>query len=81
MMYILYYHYYLLKSKRVQYIFIIFRELDEKRNVKSRMVNSLKEDVAVQGRIDSLLKQITQFCEDFQKDYDLYQKYVRFNTF
>lgn len=79
MMYILYY---LLKSKRVQYIFIliIFRELDEKRNVKSRMVNSLKEDVAVQGRIDSLLKQITQFCEDFQKDYDLYQKYVRFNT-
>lgn len=77
MMYILYY---LLKSKRVQYIFIIFRELDEKRNVKSRMVNSLKEDIAVQGRIDSLLKQMTQFCEDFQKDYDLYQKYVRFIT-
>lgn len=77
-MYILYY----LSSKHVQYIFvfIIFRELDEKRNVKHRLVNSLKEDVAVQEKIDSLLKQITQFCEDFQKDYDLFQKYVRFIT-
>lgn len=62
------------------FVFIIFRELDEKRNVKHRLVNSLKEDVAVQEKIDSLLKQITQFCEDFQKDYDLFQKYVRFIT-
>lgn len=78
MMYILYY----LSSKHVQYIFVffIFRELDEKRSVKHRLVNSLKEDVAVQEKIDSLLKQITQFCEDFQKDYDLFQKYVRFIT-
>lgn len=78
MMYILYY----LSSKHVQYIFVllIFRELDEKRNVKHRLVNSSKEDVAVQEKIDSLLKQITQFCEDFQKDYDLFQKYVRFIT-
>lgn len=77
-MYILHY----LSSKHIQYkfVFIIFRELDEKRNVKHRLVNSLKEDVAVQEKIDSLLKQITKFCEDFQKDYDLFQKYVRLIT-
>uniref|UniRef100_A0A1B6HUA6 Uncharacterized protein n=2 Tax=Homalodisca liturata TaxID=320908 RepID=A0A1B6HUA6_9HEMI len=59
-----------LKPQLTESVEAAIRELTEKKNEKNKINDSLKEDSAVQEKIDSLLGKIKKHVEDFQEDYD-----------